>query len=484
MKLIWREATVPKVSVDQIISPQEVIHPCLDWVKEQLIVGVNLKGGQTAVLSSTQGLVKTDGLGMVCEQGKKFCGAVSERVATEFEKHITATADQRKPEDGKKLLEDIATYLKRFVVFPQSWFPDVLATWILGSYLFPVFQTYPYLWITSATPGCGKTALGGLIAQLSFNGDLMVAPTEAQLFHLPETSRGVQVWDEVETSEEADKKRFNMIRPVLLNGYRNGGVVPRQTGKQFDISSKFHVFCPRVLIGLTKLPEAALQRTIQVHLVKRTQTQGTELYIRAKCREQEAALRERCLLWVLETVDQVDDSYQDDNLRKELETLLGPGRASDDIWLPVFAVARAAKGDKPTSLDNLQKAAKELATAASSAASNPHPPVHREATPSQAGNDRLVLEAALNVMVMEHSQLTPEELAKRVANVTGAKVTSQSLSKGLARIGIRAKRQKGCRVFAPTPTEQASARRRLQGDSGQQDGRTAGQERIEARPQV
>jgi hypothetical protein len=43
----------------------------------------------------------------------------------------------------------ISHILKRFIVFPKPWFPGVLATWILGTYVFPMFQTYPYLWITS-----------------------------------------------------------------------------------------------------------------------------------------------------------------------------------------------------------------------------------------------------------------------------------------------------------------------------------------------
>jgi hypothetical protein len=195
----------------------------------------------------------------------------------------------------------------------------------------------------------------------------MVAPTEAQLFHLPESSRGVQVWDEVENREETDTKRFNMMRPVLLNGSRNGGVVPRQIGKHFEKGARYHVFCPRVLIGLTKLPETALQRSIQVRLVKRTEEQVAKLYIGAEQAEGERRLRERCLLWALEAVERVNRCYQDEKLRKELGALLGPGRISDDIWLPIFAVATAATGDDANFIKILKDAAKELATRATTA---------------------------------------------------------------------------------------------------------------------
>ena len=271
------------ITPDHIVDPQEVIHPCLDWVKGQLIVGVNLQEKSTiAALSSSQGLIRADSVGVVCDQGKKFNGSVSKKVADEFCDYLVTPEEQRVHADGSILLADIAAYLRKFVVFPHSWMGDVLATWILGTNLFPVFQTYPYLWITSAEPGCGKSLLGGIIAKLSFNGEFMVAPTEAQLFHLPESSRGVQVWDEVENQEETDQKRFNMMRPVLLNGYRNGAAVPRQVGKHFEKAARYHVFCPRVLIGLTKLPLTALQRSIQIRLVKRTIERCAELYIGVK----------------------------------------------------------------------------------------------------------------------------------------------------------------------------------------------------------
>jgi hypothetical protein len=457
-----------KVNVDQIVSPEQAIHPCLDWVKGQLIVGVNLRAGATAVLSSVQGLVSLDGLGPICPQGKAFNGAVSRTVADQFVKYLE-TRPEGMLEDGRKLLDDLAAYLKRFIVFPKPWFPEVLASWILGTYVFPVFQTYPYLWISSPAPGCGKSLLGGIMAKLSFNGEFMVAPTEAQLFHLAESSRGVQVWDEVENSEEVDKKRFNLMRPVLLNGYRNGGAAPRQVGKNFERSARYHVFCPRVLIGLTKLPETALQRTIQVRLEKRSLNQKCELYIGAKYSDEERQLRERCLLWALQTADQVNRCYQDDGLRSDLEELLGSGRLSDDIWLPLLGVASAATAADQDFLGSLKRAAKELSTTTRTEIVQPQSPaVARNEHVAKKDEKAIALQTALNRM--EYSgPVTPRQLAKDVSQVSGREVTTQRLSKDLAKIGIRAKKKKGCRIFVTTPPERESARRKLSGQQGQED---------------
>jgi hypothetical protein len=455
------------ITPDLIAGPQEVIHPCLDWIKGQLIVGVNLRKAVTSpvVLSSTQGLTAANGLGTICEQGKSFRGAVSQRVAEDFGKHLETPNEERTPENGNKLLVEIADYLRKFVIFPEAWFPDVLATWMLGTNLFPLFQTYPYLWITSPEPGCGKSLLGGLIAKLSFNGEFMVAPTEAQLFHLPESSRGVQVWDEVENREETDTKKFNMMRPVLLNGYRNGGVVPRQVGRNFEKAARYHVFCPRVLIGLTKLPETAQQRSIQIRLVQVSHGQSADLYIGANQANEEYDLRDRCLLWALQTVEQVNSCYQNKDLRTELHNLLGPGRISDDIWLPMVAVASAATGDGSTLIGTLKEAATQLATTAGGQSVNPWVAKSAVQEPKNESEDEEDNVADLVKVALDRLELAgpmePEKLAFDVSVVSGEEITAQRLSKELAKLKIRSKKQGGRRIFAPTDSERTAALQKL-----------------------
>lgn len=474
------EAKNCEISIDEILTPREVIHPCLDWVKGQLIVGVDLKGGKTAVLSSTRGLVRPEELGAICKQGEKFNGAVSRSVADKFVKYLKALREGRESANDKKLLTDLATYQKRFVVFPQAWFPHMLARWIQGTYLFPMFQTYPYLRITSATPGCGKSLLGEIIAKLSFHGEFMVAPTEAQLFHLPEVSRGVQVWDEVECGEDSEKKRFSAILPVLLNGYRNGGAVPRQTGKNFERSTRYHVFCPRVFIGLTKLPEPALQRTIQVRLEKRTREQKVEHYIGSKHTEEECDLKERCLLWALKMADSVNGFYQSDDLRRELETLVGPGRSSDDIWLPIFAVASAAKAGGRDSLETLKTAAKQLAGVNKKSFEKPPVPMSAPAPAEDPQESSMLARVALGLLEFS-GPLTPEELAQRVSNVHGRKVTAQKLSKSLSKIRVRAKKENGRRVFVFDAEAAVTSRNLGFSTAGQQGQEDSSKREVEVR---
>jgi len=64
-----------------------------------------------------QGLVKLDGLGTICEQGRKFSGAVSPSTAKTFVEYLQTPQEQRVPSDGKKLLEDLSNHLKKMWCF-------------------------------------------------------------------------------------------------------------------------------------------------------------------------------------------------------------------------------------------------------------------------------------------------------------------------------------------------------------------------------
>ena len=54
-----------KLRASDIARPRSVIHPALDWVGGQLIVGVKFQNGDRAVLTSKDGLVEFDKIGPV-----------------------------------------------------------------------------------------------------------------------------------------------------------------------------------------------------------------------------------------------------------------------------------------------------------------------------------------------------------------------------------------------------------------------------------
>lgn len=446
-----------KLRVKDIARPKSVIHPALDWVNGQLVVGVVFENGGRAALTSKDGLVEIEKIGNVCERDGKFESPVTPEMAEQFIAYLETNPTSCPIEDLNALLLELAAYFNQFVVFPERYWSRVMASWTLGTYLYPMFQAYPYLWLTSPAPGCGKSLLGQILANLSFNGEFMASPTEANMFHLPEQNRGVQVWDEVEFAHQVEKSRFQSVKGILLNGYRNGGVVPRQVGNSWDKQVKYHVYCPRVLIGLSQLPETARQRSIELTLRKRKSEQEVKLYRIDDQASEEARLRTKCVLTALKCAHGINQCYKDNRLRKDLEVLLGmAGREVDDIWLPVFAVVTACSPDaeidpaQDSLIGDLAKAALQLTKFRANQIASDTSRFPRQATvscseirASERSEEALV--AALDI-VRERS-IEPSELAKRVSKRLGRKVSAQWLSKNLRPLGIRAMKYDGRRVF-------------------------------------
>jgi hypothetical protein len=464
------------LDVSKIARPKNVIHPALDWVKNQLIVGVVFEDQKRAVLTSKDGLVEMDQVGEVCERDGKFDSPVTPEVATNFLTYLASKPQACPTEVLNQAISELSAYLNRFMIFPAEHWSTVIACWTMGTYMFPVFQAYPYVRLTSPTPGCGKSVLGHLIANLSFNGDFVTSATEANMFHLPEQNRGVQVWDELENDTKHNRARFDSINSILLCGYRNGATVPRQTGRGWDKLVKYHVYCPRVIIGLSELPETTRQRTIELRLEKVRQEHDTEHYRECDHIDEETQLKSNCVLAALKCVDDVNTAYKDNSLRKALHRLLGKaGREADDIWLPLCAIASAAVGTTDLAqnplLQDLAEAAKELSGLRDSQSFKPSvlefPGAQHSGsakkTPREVGPSPALV-AALNVLdkSLDKSEgVEPEMLSGLVNECASTRVTAQWLSKNLKPLGIKAKKREGRRVFMPSKEEIRAAQSEL-----------------------
>src|SRR5438309_3354243 len=110
------------------------------------------------------------------------------------------------------------------------------------------------------------------------------------------------------------------MKGILLNGYRSGATVPRQerTGGQFQ-TVRFHVYVPRVLIGLSELPPVVQQRTIDLLLHRRSADEKVERYLPNEREREEVSLKEMCALYALVYCRLVADQYRRSDLAGYLE---------------------------------------------------------------------------------------------------------------------------------------------------------------------
>lgn len=446
--------SIPKILPEHIATEQPVVHPALDWRDGVLIMGLNLTDGTKGVITSEREILSLNNLPFpTCDRSRNFGRSpITEKAANLL---LVGYGRPETVDSAYALIgvpEELAAYYRRFIIFPKPWWPEVLALWTLGTYVYPIFNAYPYLRISSPEPGCGKSLLGELIAKLSFNGELMVSPTEANVFRLAEEERGTQIWDEVENQQQIEQSRLQTMISVLLNGYRAGGAVPRQerTRGQF-VTIRYHVYVPRVLIGLSDLPPVVQQRTIEVALQRRGSDEPITRYNPQQQVAEELELRQRCALWALTYCKDVAHQYSRNDLSSFVERYLGQaGRLVDDLLLPLVAIIAAAidhdersRGRLLPMLRTFMEATPELSSSWKEGA---------KTTPAWLVTSLEVLE--------EVEKITPAALAQEVSKRTGVLITAERLSRGLKKYGLHSCKNNGTRVFQVADAEIAQIRSR------------------------
>jgi len=231
-----------------------------------------------------------------------------------------------KRNEGQALIEALVSWLLSYMAMSRG-YALTAALWCVGTWIKDQFDIVPYLAITAATKGAGKTLLAELMARLCDNGEIMNNVSGAPFYHALKDTAGhwTPFFDEAEiTSREAQSG----LGQVLNAGFRKGGTIQKVLNGERVI---FDVF--------------GFKAFIQIGDPRDT-------------------LRDRCILFTLTTASAVQMARKQDysmvqadeegkELRLRIEALarsLQVGRvrpvflnsARDrDIWTPIFSLAAA-----------------------------------------------------------------------------------------------------------------------------------------------
>jgi len=144
----------------------------------------------------------------------------------------------------------------------KRWYPT-LAIWVAGTYLFPVFGSYPYLQLTGEK-GSGKTKIQDIFECVTFNAFKMVGVTPAVLFRIIHALRPTLLIDE---AEKMNTDQAGEIRAIINAGYKLGAMVPRCVGDDYHIKH-FDVYSPKCLAGINGLGDVTEDRCITVVMAR------------------------------------------------------------------------------------------------------------------------------------------------------------------------------------------------------------------------
>lgn len=246
---------------------------------------------------------------------------------------------------GDKLVRDVERYLSKYVTFPERGYSFVLALWALSTHLWPHFDAFPYLVITSSTKRSGKTRLSELLAFVAANAKNMAGMTAATVFRMIRDDQPTLFIDEAETlsSESADT-----MRSVLNVGYRQGQTIPRMSkGGKVE---EWPAYCPKAFILIGDVFDTLRDRSI---VVRMRRGEAPQRFIFENARAEGRELCDRAATGLLDGKASILEAYSSHAGLSFLQD------RDEEIWTPLFCVASVLCPDR---LDELTRIAVDMAT--------------------------------------------------------------------------------------------------------------------------
>lgn len=154
--------------------------------------------------------------------------------------------------------EQIRKHLTRFVYLQHQELYSLLAIWILSTYIYNLFQAFPYLHF-HGNKNSGKTTLMEIMTESGFNGILESQTTKASIIDTIHKTGATVGLDEFEEKSKGTEDQFVQM---LKSGYRKGGNYTKMVG---SIPTTLNVYSPKILSGESEIMNPALKsRTIEI----------------------------------------------------------------------------------------------------------------------------------------------------------------------------------------------------------------------------
>ena len=192
-----------------------------------------------------------------------------------IEKFLEGSSAEVNPKD---LYKKILAQLQNYIELEKEGEYKVVALWIMATYFYRLFQSFPYLYL-SAFKGSGKTKMLSLMGHMAFNsinaGDVSVA----SLFRLCEGTGGVILIDAAEYLARTEQKseKHMMINQMLRNGYKPGNPIWRtSTDKDTMEQEKFEIYSPKAIANTEGLTDITQDRCITIVLERCVDQKKTE----------------------------------------------------------------------------------------------------------------------------------------------------------------------------------------------------------------
>jgi hypothetical protein len=165
------------------------------------------------------------------------------------------------------LLDNVASFLARFVAYPSEEALYAHTAWIAHTHFMDVWESTPRLLAVSEEPSSGKTRALEVTEHLVPNGIMIVGPSESYLFRKIASDKGrpTILFDEIDTVFGPKAAPAEGIRRLLNAGHRKGAKVGRtNVGNGKPYAEDLPAYCAVAIAGLhlDELPDPLRKRSV------------------------------------------------------------------------------------------------------------------------------------------------------------------------------------------------------------------------------
>jgi len=240
--------------------------------------------------------------------------------------------------DGAALLDEVGTFIRRFVAMSQSQ-ADLCALWVVHTHATDAADFTPYLDINSPVLRSGKTrlleVLRLLVAKPWFTGRV----SGASLVRKTKQEHPTLLLDESDAAfnqgEYSEK-----LRGILNSGFERDGAYSMCISKGNDWESRdFSTFSPKAIAGIGKLPPTVQDRAIPIRLKRALRDEQRQRLRKRKVKPEADQLRQLVTDWAGQNLTSLRET------EPQLTEALNDRQ--QDVCEPLLAIAHCAGGDWP-----------------------------------------------------------------------------------------------------------------------------------------
>jgi Protein of unknown function (DUF3631) len=252
------------------------------------------------------------------------------------DEQAAAAAERATQRELASRLDRVEVFVRRFV-FVREAEATALVLWTLHSWAIEAAFATPYLFVTSAEPGSGKTRALEVLRELVREPLFTMNISDAALFRAIHAKRPTLFFDEVDSifnPKARERGHRDDLRALLNAGYRRGQLVYRMGGGNNTELQQFHVFGAKCLAGLGTLPPTLASRCLRIELKRRRVDEPVEDFFPEDVAGEAEQLRVALEAWADCAVEQLKTARP--------ARIEGMRDRTNEVWRPLLAIAECA----------------------------------------------------------------------------------------------------------------------------------------------